>query len=1002
MTKFYLFRRYLTVLLFFLTTVAWAQSRTVSGKVTAADDGAGVPGVNVVEKGTNNGTVTDTSGDYSITVEPGATLVFSFVGYSSQEVSVSGQSTINVSLSSDVTALSEVVVIGYGEVKKSDVTGAVEVVTGEKFNKGFQTSPEQLIQGRVSGVQITSSSGAPGAATNIRIRGASSIRAGNGPLIVLDGVPLDGRDISAGADVGAGRQSGKNPLAFLNPNDIESMNILKDASATAIYGSRGANGVVIITTKKGSQNRPTLQVSSSVGFSSFPEGRRYNLLSADQFRQEVDNTNLHYGSNVDAFDEILQTGVIQDHNLSFGGGTKDGSYRLSFGIQDQEGVIKSTGLKKYSGSLNINQTALNGRVTLQSSIIASLMEDENAALADNVGAEGDMLISALRWNPTRPFRDSNGELIQPSDNERNPLAFLEYYDDFTNTNRIFANFGASVKIIEGLSYKLNFGIDRAYSERRVAVSRRLNANFVANSGIGNIEVIRAGSEVIEHTLNYSKEISSSTNLDVLAGYSYQQFNRRSSNQRGTNFIEDNQKLYLSNLDYASAFPPNQNWSNESPKDELQSVFGRVNVNINEKILLTATMRADGSSRFGGDNKYGYFPSAAVAYRLSEEGFLPDAFSDFKVRLGYGVTGNQEFPSGSAQDQFRPNNVGTGVTQTNVGNPELKWESTAQTNLGIDFGLLQGRLTGAIDLYVKKTDDLLFRTKVAGQGPDTYVWRNLEDIEVINKGIDFSLDAVIVERDEFSFDAGINLSVFDNEIRNVSKIFPDGIITGEINGQGLSGQRGQLLYDNQDLYAFYLPVFTGYDENGTSTFADLNGDGENTASGIVGPGNGDRTFVGSPNPDFVIGIRANANWKNFDASLYMNGAFGHQVFDNTALALFSRAALNGGANVDERVLGTNQSGSDSPVPSTQFLEDADFMRLTNLTIGYNFPSRSETSVIRSFRVYASGQNLFVITKYNGFDPEVNVNKSIDDVPSFGIDYAAYPRPRIFTLGVNLVF
>jgi TonB-dependent starch-binding outer membrane protein SusC len=1001
MTKFYLFR-YVIVLLVLITTTAWSQSKTVTGKVTAAEDGAGVPGVNVLEKGTSNGTVSDADGNYSITVSENSTLVFSFVGYQTQEMPVGTRATIDVSMQSDVTSLSEVVVIGYGEVRKTDLTGSVEVVNGEKFNKGFQTSPEQLIQGRVSGVQITQSSGAPGAATNIRIRGASSIRAGNGPLIVLDGVPLDGRDISAGADVGAGRASAKNPLAFLNPNDIESMNILKDASATAIYGSRGANGVVIIQTKKGNQNRPTLSYASSVGLSTVPEGRKYNLLNASQFIEQVPNSTLHYGSSVDAFDEILQTGVIQDHNLSFAGGTQDGSYRLSFGLQDQEGVIKNTGLKKYSGAFNINQKALNGRVTLQSSIIASLMDDENTALADNVGAEGDIMISALRWNPSRSFYDNNGALIQPSDNERNPLAFLKYYDDNTTTNRVFANFGATVKIIEGLNYKLNFGLDRAFSERRVAVSRRLNANFVANSGIGNIEVIRAGSDVIEHTLNYAKDVSTSTNLNVLAGYSYQQFNRRASNQRGTNFVEDNQALYLSNLDYASGFPANQNWSNESPKDELQSFFGRVNVTFNEKLNVTATIRADGSSRFGDENKYGYFPSAAVAYTLSDEGFVPESFSALKVRLSYGITGNQEFPSGSAQDQYRPNNVGSGVTLTNVGNPALKWETTAQMNFGIDFGFINDKLTGSIDLYQKKTSDLLFRTRVAAQGPDTFVWRNLEDVEVLNRGVDINLDAYLIEKTDFAFNVGVNLSLFDNEIRNVSKIFPDGIITGEINGQGLSGQRGQLLYDNQDLYAFYLPVFTGYNESGASTFADLNGDGENTASGIVGPGKGDRTFVGSPNPDMVLGFRANARYKNFDASLYMNGAFGHQVFDNTALALFSRAALNGGANVDDRVLSTTQSGSDSPVPSTQFLEDADFFRLTNLTLGYNLPRRSDNSIIQSVRLFVTGQNLFVITKYNGFDPEVNINKSIDDVPSFGIDYAAYPRPRIFTLGLNVVF
>lgn len=995
------------LLLFSFMLVSYGSllaQRTVTGKVSDPSDGSPLPGVNILEKGTSNGTVTDIDGNYSISVSDDATLIFSFIGYKNQEVAIGSRSVVDVALEGDVTQLSEVVVIGYGTVKKSDATGAVAVVDEEEFNKGFQTSPEQLIQGRVSGVQVVSNSGEPGAATSIRIRGASSIRAGNDPLIVLDGVPLDGRDISAGADVGAGRVSARNPLNFINPNDIASINILKDASATAIYGSRGANGVVIITTKQGKKGKPELTYSASFSSSSIPENRKYDLLSASEFVSEVPNTNLHFGADVDAFDEITRTAFTQDHNLSYGGTTESGgSYRISLGVQDQEGVIKSTGLEKYSGTVNIGQSVLDERVKLQGSLIASFVGDEGAALADNVGAEGDMLISALRWNPTRPFRDANGELIQPSDNERNPLAFLEYYDDETETTRIFGNISATVNIIEGLDYKVNFGIDRSESERRVSVSRALNANFASGSGgIGNIENIKASSRLIEHTLNFARDLNDDINLNALVGYSYQKFIRRGSNQRGVGFLVDDQSLYTNNLNFASSFPANQNESFTNPDDELQSYFGRVNVSIFDKFLVTATFRADGSSRFGEDNKYGYFPSAAVAWRLADEAFVPELFTDLKLRLGWGITGNQEFPSGSAQDQYKPLDDGSGIQQTIVGNPGLTWEETSQYNFGIDFGFFDNRLTGSIDYYQKETEDLLFRLRVAQQAPDVFVWRNLNGVTVNNSGIDFNLDAVAVDKQDLSVDVGFNISFFNNEIKNVSGIFPDGIITGEINGQGLSNQRAQLLYDNQELYAFYLPVFTGYDENGLSTFEDLNGDGENTASGIVGPGNGDRKFVGSPNPDMTLGFRSSVSYKKFDASIYFNGAFGHQVFDNTALALFSRAALNGGANVDKRVLSSEQGGGDSPVPSTQFLEDADFLRLTNLTLGYTFGSGDIAPWVQSLRLFVTGQNLFVLTGYEGFDPEVNVNKSIDEVPSFGIDYAAYPRARTFTVGLRVQF
>lgn len=1000
MTKFYLsFSRYLTVLLLFITTIAWSQSRTVTGKVNSSEDGNPLPGVSIVEKGTTNGTVSDADGNFSINVGANPVLVFSFVGYKTMERVLGSESSLDIQLESDVTALSEVVVVGYGEVKKTDATGAVAVVSQEKFNKGFQTSAEQLIQGRVAGVQITSTSGEPGASSNIRIRGASSIRSGNNPLIVLDGVPLDGRDVSAGADVGAGRQSARNPLNFINPADIETMNILKDASATAIYGSRGANGVIIITTKKGRQGKPQLSYSTSLGFSKIPEGRKYDLLSASEFADAAPAAQ-DFGDDVDAFKAITQTGTLRDHNLTYGGGTDKGSYRISLSLQDQEGVIKNTGLTKYSGSVNLQQQVLDGRVTLQSSLIASVVQDEAAALSDNVGAEGDMLISALRWNPTRAFRDGDGVLDQPSDNVRNPLAFLEYYDDNTETTRIFGNASATVKIIEGLDYKINFGIDRSNSERRVAVSRLLNANFARNSGIGNIQNISGASNLIEHTLTYNKTLDNNTTLNFLAGYSYQQFNRQGSNLRGTNFLIDDQSLYTNNLDFASSYPANQNSSFKNPKDELQSFFGRANVNLLDKFLITATMRADGSSRFGKNNKYGYFPSAAIAYRLSEESFTPELFSDLKIRAGWGITGNQEFPPGNAQDQFRPLGDGSGIQKTVVGNPDLKWETTSQINIGLDFGFFENRLTGTIDYFSKNTEDLLFRLRTAQPGPDVFVWRNLENVTVDNSGLELSLDGVIIDREDLVVDLGFNISFFKNEINNVSKQFPLGIITGEINGQGLSNQRSQLLYDGQPLYAFYLATFTGFDENGNGTFADLNGNGLNDASIITAPGLGDRSFVGNPNPNKILGIRSSVKYKRFDAGIYFNGMFGHKVFDNTALALFSAGALNGGANVDKRVLSSGQDIGDAPVPSTLFLEKGDFLRLSNLSVGYSF--NQPVKFIESLRLYATGQNLFVITKYKGFDPEVNTNKAVDDVPSFGIDYASYPRPRIFTLGLNVVF
>lgn len=997
MTKLLLF-----CLLFSCYNLAYAQERTISGTVTSPVDGTTLPGVNVLIKGTSQGTITDIDGNYSISANDTDVLIFSFVGFSNSEVPVSSitGNNFNLALEEDIQALSEVVVIGYGTQEKKDATGSVEVVNEEEFNKGFLTSPDQLIQGRVSGVQITGASGAPGAGSSIRIRGASSIRAGNDPLYVLDGVPLDGRNTSPGADVGAGAAPSINPLSFLNPNDIASISILKDASATAIYGSRGSNGVVIITTKKGVKGKPKLEYNGTMGSAWIPENREYDLLSAEEFRSATDNPAVDFGGDVDAFEAITRTALVQNHVLSYGGATESGNYRLSLSYQDEEGTIIDTGLERLSANINISQKVLNDRVELQTTIISSFIDNNTTALSQNVGAEGDLFTSALRWNPTRNFRDDDGNFVQPSDNQRNPLAFADYYNDNSQTSRIFANVSANINILKGLDFKVNIGIDRSEAERRVGVSRLLNANFVAG-GIGNIERIVTSSELIENTLNYSKEIFNSVNMVLLGGYSFQNFNRRGSNQRGQDFIYDDQKLYTSNLNGASLFPAASNSSFQDPDDQLQSFFGRVNFDIDSKYLLTATVRADGSSRFGENNKYGVFPSIGLGWRLSEESFVPELFDDLKLRLGWGITGNRELPPGRARNQYTPLNDGSGEQLSLVGNPNLAWEETSQINIGFDYGFFDNRLRGSIDWYKKTTSDVLFRLPVTQPGPNAFFWQNLTDLEIVNTGVDVSVDYVAVDNDNLYFDIGLNGSFFKNELKDNGNNFPNGIITGEINGQGLSGQRSQLLYGGQDLYAFYLPIFNGFDEDGFASYEDIDGDGEFSGSSISTPGTGDRAFVGSPNPDFNLGLRLTANYKKVDASVFFNGVFGHQVFDNTALALFNRSALAGGNNVDSRVLSSGQVQGDAPIPSTRFLEDADFVRLANLTVGYTF-NTDGLEWLSSLRAFVTGQNLFLITKYNGFDPEVNTNKSVDDVPSFGIDYASYPRSRTITAGISVVF
>lgn len=1033
MTKFYLsLSRYLTVLLFLITTVAWSQSRTVTGKVTSADDGTDLPGVNILEKGTSNGTATDVDGTFTINVKENATLVFSFVGFTSQEVVAGTQSTINITLAPDVTALSEVVVIGYGEIRKRDVTGAVASIKSEDFNRGIISSPEQLIQGKSAGVQITSASGEPGAGVNIRIRGTSSVRGGNNPLFVVDGIPLSGTDVSAGAaDIGRGSSAAKNPLNFINPNDIESIDILKDASATAIYGSRGANGVVIITTKSGKGLRKQLEYSSNLSISRM--AKRYDLLDRDQFLAGAaalgaDASTLDEGANTDWQKEVSRTAFSHRHDLSYGSNYKYGTYRASIGYDNQQGVIRNSGMKRITGRLNTTNNLLKDKLTFGTQMIFSRVNDQAALVTDNAGFEGSLLGATYMANPTW---EADPE-IQLSSSNANPLSLLKYYQDNTKTNRYLINLSLDYNITKDLNFKVNTGFDRSNSERGLAFSRALNlSNGVFGNGRAGILDVETQSDLLEAFFNFKRNMGKAE-LSAVLGYSYQEFNRSGFTTLGYGFQTDDMDTMLDNLRSSSdiirgsitqsyqqfgldadRFFINQLFPEPGPPiditprpsgvnvtavsgdvfdtvDELQSVFGRVNYNISQKYLLTATLRADGSTRFGGNNKYGLFPSAAFAWRLSEEDFIPAAFDDLKLRLGYGVTGNQEIPHNLHQQRQRyrgigPDNGGNinppGINDVAYKNDDLKWEETSQLNLGLDFGFASGKLSGTIDVYRKVTTNLLMQITAAQPSPQPFFWKNL-DAEVINSGIEFTLNYYALDNENSGLNFGLNLSYNKNIVENFNGIAD----TGGINGQGLSGAFAQRIADGQPLYSFFLREFAGYDENGIA---------------IYPSGDFQRFINKSPLPKYNLGFSLNYRIQNWDAGLFFAGQFGHYVYNNTANAYFTAGSLANGRNVTTDVPTSGESSVNAPEVSTRFLEKADFLRMQNLNIGYNF-KMSDGSFLKKLRVSATGQNLFLITDYSGLDPEVNTNKSLNDVPSLGIDYGAYPRARTFTLGVSATF
>jgi len=986
-----------------VASVTYAQT-TVSGRVTAPEEG-GLPGVNVLVKGTSTGTVTDMDGNYRLTVPEGNdVLVFSSIGYISEEVTIAGRSTIDIELAPDIQSLSEVVVIGYGTQEKRDATGAVSSVKSEDFNGGVVVSPEQLIQGRAAGVQITQASGEPGAGVNIRIRGTSSVRSGNNPLFVVDGVPLAGDNISGGgADTGFGTSSARNPLNFLNPNDIESIDILKDASATAIYGSRGANGVVLITTKKGKDGEGTLNYSYNIGVSNI--SKKYDLLNADEFVEAYADINnlspgddalatLDLGADTDWQDEIFRTAVTHNHNLSYSGGNEMGQYRLSLGYTDQEGIVERSGLRRLTARFNGSGNFINDRLNISTQITVSDIRDDNVPISDNAGATGDLLGAALKLNPTYPVYQ-DGELYQRSVTELNPVAFLELSDDFTNTLRALGNVTFDFKITDDLSFNTVLGGDRSASTRKAGYSPDLVVQGIVGQGRSAFEDIVSINTLMENYFSYNREVSNNLTIDAVLGYSYQRFQRETKTLQAAGFRVNDLDVIINNLAAVDQTTGNGGIvGNTSYRvDELQSYFGRVNFDIADKYLITATVRADGSTRFGGNNKYGVFPSFAGAWRLSDELFVPEAFSDLKLRAGYGITGNQEIPSNLYTNRQRYSGEGlnvspTGVTINNSSrstvafpNPDLKWESTSQINVGLDWGFINNRLRGSIDYYKKNTNDLLFQVFSAQPAPQEFIWRNL-DADIINEGVEFTVDADIVDQNNFSWSLSANASFNDNRVENFASL----VNTGAISGQGLSGAFAQRIAEGQPLFAYYLRPFSGFDDAGQSIYPE----------GDV------QQFVGrAPLPKATTGFTNNFKYGNFDLNIFFAGQFGQYVYNNTQNAYFTAGALGGGNNVTKDVIGNGESRANAPEVSTRFLEDASFVRLQNMTLGYNF-NVDNVEFLSGVRAYVTGQNLFVITDYSGQDPEVNVNKALNDIPSFGIDYTPYPQARTFLLGLNVTF
>jgi TonB-dependent starch-binding outer membrane protein SusC len=978
MTQKRLLPALLVMLLLALQT--FAQQRTITGRVTD-NTGAPVVGATVTVKGTNVATSTGSDGTYKLTVpENAGTLVISAVGYGNIEAAITG-TTVDVGLTASQANLNEVVVVGYGTARKRDLTGSVASVKAKDFNQGVFTSPDNLIQGKVAGVQVINNTGAPGGASTIRIRGISSIRSGNSPLIVVDGVPLSGGSTQSGFDNQIGTTPGDNPLNFINPADIASMDILKDASATAIYGSRGSNGVIVITTKKGTTGVPKIEFNTQVGTSDML--RQIKVLDAAGYRaalKEYNKTSGDFGGDVDAMDEITRTAFTQNYNLAVTGGNENGRYRLSAGYLSQDGIINESGFKKITANLTSSfKFTESKRLGLDFNIMFGNTLTDAAPIGNNSGFQGSLIGQALQWNPTHPLRKPNDSIWvnnQLGATTINPLAMIAAYSDKTNLNNIIASISPSYKILNNLEYRMLYSVNYSQSERRSSIRNWLN--FTGNLGFAQIGSNRSVNQSVTHTLSYTPQLTKNISLNGLIGYEYLKYDYKGSGMQANRFFDYPGLDYTNYMQNSPAADRNI-YSYASPISELQSLFARATLSFGDRFLVTGTVRRDGSSKFGENNKYGVFPSVSGAWNIMNENFLQGSklFTNLKLRASWGQTGNQEFPTGVAQRRV---NIGIqdNTSVANFENPDVKWETNTMTNVGVDFGLFDSRLNGTMDWFTRTTTDPLFNaTPVAPAPPSGVIWQNLPG-SIINSGFEFALNFAVIRNQNLTWNVGGNIAFLDNEVKDLVGSYQ----TGGLHGQGISGATSQLIVSDQPLNVYYLRKYEGLDKtSGQSIYAE----------------NEKLFYSGSPNPTRVYGITTDLNWKKLFASANFNGAAGHYLYNNTANSVINVGNLNGGRNMSASIPGTGENLSNAIAPSTRYLEKGDYLKLANMTVGYKLGPLGKA--FKNVTVTLTGQNLLVFSDFTGFDPEVNVDKNVNGIPSSGIEYIPYPTARTILLGLS---
>ncbi len=971
-----------------MSITSFAQNVTVTGNVKDVT-GEAIIGASIVVKGTTTGTVTDFDGNFTLSVPSGSILSISYIGYKSQEVSTEGQRNFIITLEEDVEVLGEVVVIGYGTVRRDDVTGSVSAIKPDEMNRGLNTTASDMITGKIAGVNVTTDGGAPGSGASIRIRGGASLSASNQPLIVIDGLAMDNEGVKGVS----------NPLSMVNPSDIETFTVLKDASATAIYGSRASNGVIIITTKKGQSGaRPRVFYDGNVSLST--KVNQIDVMNSNEYRDFVTGAfgaesgaaQLLGSADTDWQKEIFRTSFGTDHNISVTGGLSNMPYRVSIGYTNQSGILKTSNFERYTASFNVSPSLFDNHLTIN---INGKGMIANTRFADT-GAIG----AAINFDPTQPVMDGNpkyggyfawenptsGEFISIA--TKNPVSILKQKKETANSKNLVGNaqFDYKFHFLPELRANLNLGMDLATGTQDIFYPKESPIGYIDNGRTG-WETIDKYNLLLDFYLQYAKEFNEDHRFDIMGGYSWQHFHRKMENEYN-NIEGSNPTSYIFKTE-----------------NYLVSFFGRLNYSFKNKYLVTATLRYDGTSRFSKDNRWGLFPSVALGWRMKEEGFLQDVdvLSDLKLRLGYGITGQQDILQGdypymatyfAGQDgayyQFGDDRQ-VPISRPHGYNPDLKWEETTTWNAGLDYGFLNNRITGSLDYYYRDTKDLINVIDVpAGTNFRNRIVSNIGSMK--NQGVEFAINAKAIATNDLLWDIGFNIAWADSEITQLTAqddaatIVPTGYISG---GTGTTIQ-AQGVGNAINSFYVYQQV---YDTNGKpieGMYVDRNGDGQITE--------GDKYFYKKPAADVTMGITSKIVYKEWDLSFSLRGSFNNYVYNNIASfnAPLSEGWVNNKGYLSNRPSSAFETNfQDLNVLSDYYVQNASFIRMDNITLGYSFSNLFNTL---NGRVYATVQNPFVITKYDGLDPEVA--NATDR--TFGIDNNVYPRPLVSIIGVSLNF